>query len=296
MNGMMAKGDKPDWACDAGEDGFGAYADIAVSGVRQRLRWLPPGRLLMGSPPDEPGRRDNEGPRHEVVIAQGFWMFATPVTQALWQRVMGDNPSQFKSSHRPVEQVSWDDCQLFLAQLNGCFSGLGVSLPSEAQWEYAARAGTDSALYSGAIETLREHHAPALDGIAWYGGNSGVDFELDGGWDTRDWKQQQHPAERAGSHPVALKRANPWGLFDMLGNVWEWTTDVWAEDYNDAPGDGSARQPDPGQSRTRRLLRGGSWFDTADRVRAAARYARNPASRLDVFGLRCVIAPRGASE
>ena len=291
MNEIMTKVSKPDWACDSGQDDFGLFADIAVSEVRQRLRWLPPGRLVMGSPPDEPGRKGNEGPQHEVVIARGLWMFATPVTQAVWQVVMGDNPSQFKSAQRPVDQVSWDDCQLFLAQLNSAFSGLGVSLPSEAQWEYAARAGTDSALYSGPLEILREHHAPALDGIAWYGGNSGVGFELEGGWDTRDWKQQQHPTDRAGSHPVALKQANPWGLFDMLGNVWEWTDDVWADNYQCAPVDGSARLAEPDQARIRRVLRGGSWFDTARQVRAAARYGRNPTSRLDVFGLRCIIVP-----
>ena len=113
-------------------------------------------------------------------------------------------------------------------------------LPSEAQWEYACRAGTETALYSGNLEILGERNAPALDPIAWYGGNSGVDFDLKDGHDSSDWSEKQYPHTRAGTRPVKLKRVNPWGLYDLLGNVWEWTQDPWHVSYQGAPANGSA--------------------------------------------------------
>ena len=126
---------RPKWASAIGRDKYGLWAEFTIEGnvakpptkraakkksappkvplgpVRQRLRWIPPGRFLMGSPPDEEGRYSDEGPQHEVTIAEGFWMFDTPCTQALWEALMGENPSEFKSPDRPVEKVSWEDCQ-----------------------------------------------------------------------------------------------------------------------------------------------------------------------------------------
>ncbi|MEO5372602.1 MAG: formylglycine-generating enzyme family protein, partial [Magnetococcus sp. DMHC-1] len=193
---------------------------MTFQGVTQRLRRIPPGRFLMGSPEDEPGRFPDEGPQHEVTIAKGFWLFDTPCTQALWQAVMGENPSRFKSPDRPVEQVSFEDVQKFLEQINRKVPGLDLILPSEAWWEYACRAGTTTALCTGGIEILGERNAPALNLIAWYGGNSGQGFELAEGEDSRMWPEKQYPHTKAGSRPVKLKEPNPWGLYDMLGNVW----------------------------------------------------------------------------
>ena len=135
----------------------------------------------MGSPEDEPGRWDDEGPQHRVTLSQGYWMFDTPCTQALWSAVTGQNPSEFQHPGRPVENVSWSDVQSFLSTLNRLVPGLDLALPTEAQWEYACRAGTASALYSGPIEILGDNNAPALDPIAWYGGNSSVGYDLEGG-------------------------------------------------------------------------------------------------------------------
>ncbi|MGF1455329.1 MAG: formylglycine-generating enzyme family protein, partial [Alphaproteobacteria bacterium] len=213
---------RPDWAQRIGRDRFGLWADFFHKDVRQRLRWINPGRFTMGSPNDEPGRFDNEGPRHEVTLTRGYWLFDTPVTQALWESVMGTNPSRFVSSTRPVEQVSWMDVQDFLRAVNRAVPGLDLGLPTEAQWEYACRAGVAEATYAGAIEILGERNAPVLDAIAWYGGNSGIGFELDNGYDSSDWQDKQYEHSRAGTHPVARKVPNPWGLYDMLGNVWEW--------------------------------------------------------------------------
>lgn len=247
---------KPDWASAIGRDRFGLWTEITVDKATQRLRWISPGRFLMGSPPDEPGRRNHEGPQHEVTLTKGFWLFDTPCTQALWQAVMGDKPSKFKSPDRPVEQVSWGDVQKFIAGLNDRVPGLTLSLPTEAQWEYACRAGTKTALYTGPIAIAGARDS-ALDPIAWY-------------------------CERK-THPVKLKAPNSWGLYDMLGNVWEWCVDGWGA-Y------GSEPTIDPQVSwkaGMNRVIRGGSWVNTADHERAAARNGPRPGARHTNLGFRC---------
>jgi formylglycine-generating enzyme required for sulfatase activity len=258
---------RPDWASAIGRDRFGLYADLTIQGlsggdVTQRLRWVPPGRFTMGSPVDEEGRFEDEGPQHEVRLAEGFWLFDTPCTQELWEAVTGENPAQFKSPTRPVEQVSFEDVQRFIARLNDRVPGLELSLPSEAQWEYACRAGTQAATHAGLMQILGENNAPVLDEIAWYSGNSGVGFELADGFDTRDWPEKQYPHERAGTRPVKLKASNSWGLYDTLGNVWEWCADEWHDTYDGAPSDGSAWLGSEGGA-AGRVVRGGSWDDDA---------------------------------
>jgi formylglycine-generating enzyme required for sulfatase activity len=281
---------KPEWASAIGRDRFGLWCEIEIDPghggpVIQRLRWIPPGRFWMGSPEEEQGRFDGEGPRHQVTLTEGYWLFDTPCTQALWEAVMKKNPSRFQSLTRPVEQVRWNDVLTFMNLINAWIPGLDLALPSEAQWEYACRAGTDTAIYTGALAILGERSAPALDPIAWYGGNSGVDFELDNGYHSSDWKEKQYPHTKAGTRPVKLKRANLWGLYDVLGNVWEWTQDHWHDDYRGAPTDGSAWiSSDTGAYR---VLRGGSWFSDARLVRAAYRLHDRPSIRSINFGFRC---------
>ena len=209
----------------------------------------------MGSPEDEEGWFSNEKPRHLVSIDSGFWMFDTPCTQALWQAVMGENPSDFKvadrpkeGADRPVESVNWEQCQEFLTALNSRLDGVQLSLPSEAQWEYACRAGTETARYS-----------ENLDAIAWYAENSGKE-----------------------THSVAGKEANSWGLYDMLGNVWEWCADVWVNDYTE-----KARASAAESASARRVIRGGSWSYDARNVRAAYRIPGVPSYRSSALGFRC---------
>jgi formylglycine-generating enzyme required for sulfatase activity len=277
----------PAWAVDWGEDSFGVWVEFEVGGVRQRMRWIEPGTFQMGSPDDEPGRYGgggiwNEGPQHRVTITQGFWLFDTPCTQALWQAVMGDNPSRFRSPDRPVEQVTWEDCQKFLEKINELAPGLDLSLPTEAQWEYACRSGTDTATYDGSLEILGECNAPALDPIAWYGGNSGRDFELDNGADSTGWPNKQYDHRRAGSHPVRRRKPNAWGLYDMLGNVYEWCHDglrTYASQAVTDPVGPTDRGAD-------RVLRGGSWSSDARLVRCANRYADLPGDRYVHIGFR----------
>jgi formylglycine-generating enzyme required for sulfatase activity len=267
---------RPAWASAIGRDGYGLWADLKMAeGLFQRLRWIPPGRFLMGSPAGEAGRYDDEGPQHEETIDQGFWMFDTPCTQAVWEAVMAQNPSRFRSPTRPVEQVSWNDCQEFLDRLNRRLEGLQLALPSEPQWEYACRAGTTTATYAGDLEIRGVYNAPVLNGIAWYGGNCGVEFDLSDGYDTSAWRNKQYHFERAGTRPVGQKRPNGWGLYDMLGNVWEWCAGAY-QPYGGAGGPSAAR-----------ALRGGSWFSNARLVRAADRYWYDPGYRPFFIGFRC---------
>jgi len=264
---------KPAWARAIGRDRFGLWAELIIKGVPYRMRWIPPGRFIMGSPPDEPGR-DYDEKQHPVVITRGYWLGETPVTQALWQAVTGENPSRFQTPDRPVEQVSWHDCHLkLITRLIREFPserGEGFRLPTEAEWEYACRAGTTMATYAGPIEILGANNAPMLDAIAWYGGNSGEKFD------------KQHPHSEAGTRRVRGKLPNQWGLYDMLGNVWEWCSD-WI-----SRSDRSATQQDPTGPATGegRVVRGGSWDDHARFVRAACRLACAPGLRDSALGLR----------
>jgi len=239
----------PAWAHRWGHDTYGPWATFRIGDVEQRLRWIAPGRFWMGSLEDEEGRFDNEGPRHEVELSQGFWLFDTPCTQALWEVVMEENPSEFQGTNRPVERVSWEDCQTFISKFNEQVPGLELGLPTEAQWEYACRAGTQEARYD-----------PDTDAIAWYGENSNAE-----------------------THDVGQKRPNVWGLYDMLGNVDEWVQD-WHSEYTAD----SVMDPKGPATGAVRVIRGGYWGYVAQFVRAAFRHAYDPGVRFEVFGFRCL--------
>jgi formylglycine-generating enzyme required for sulfatase activity len=276
----LIHGCPPAFATEWAEDEHGVYIAFTLGEITQRLRWIPAGAFRMGSPDDEPGRYDNEGPQHTVYISRGFWLFDTPCTQGLWEAVMGENPSRFKSPQRPVEQVTWDDVQGFLDRINARIPGLELVLPTEAQWEHACRADSHTALYTGPIEIEGANNAPALDPIAWYGGNSGVDFELDDGHDSSGWSEKQYPHTKAGTHPVAQKQPNRWGLFDMIGNVREWCADgqrVYDPNWKLDP------VGPPGASR---VFRGGSWVDDAGGCRSAYRGHWPPDYRSVSLGFR----------
>jgi formylglycine-generating enzyme required for sulfatase activity len=272
------------WSVAAGRDRFGLWAEAEVKGVTLRFRWIPPGRFWMGSPESEAGRYEDEGPRHMVTWTRGRWLCETPVTQALWEAVMGTNPSRFVSPERPVEQVSWDDCSKFLRRLRKEAPELDARLPTEAEWEHACRAGTATATWLGDLQILGERNAPLLDAIAWYGGNCGVDFELENGADITGWKQKQYEHATGGTHPVQQREPNPLGLFDMLGNVYEWCLDA-GQLFGGYEG-GSVVNPPPSKTGSRRVIRGGGWSSYAGYVRVALRDAYAPDDRYDDLGFR----------
>jgi len=288
------------WASGMGRDRFGLWAEFALEDLRPRLRYCPPGRFIMGSPDDEPGRFDDEGPLTEVTFETGFWMFETPVTQDLYAAVMRDvkdadpKPSRFKSPRRPVDSVSWNDAQSFIEAINNRLPSLDLHLPSEAAWEYACRAGTQTETYAGPITILGENNAPVLDDIAWYGGNSGKDFDLENGYDSSGWDEKQYPHTRAGTREVGLKRPNGWGMLDMIGNVYEWCDDVWKGDHEGAAADGAARQVSQQAGESIRVLRGGSWDGGARHCRSASRFRYAPGLRHDRVGFRPARGQQGA--
>ena len=208
---------------------------------------VPAGEFLMGSTSEE--AYDAEQPLTRVRISRAFELGKHEVTQAEWEAVMGSNPSGFDEcgGDCPVERVSWDDVQEFIGRLNAREGGVRYQLPTEAEWEYAARAGTSGDRYGG-----------DLDAIAWYDGNSG-----------------------GGTHPVGQKAPNAWGLHDMLGNVWEWVQD-W---YGEYPG-GSVTDPQGPASGSYRVFRGGSWSRGARICRASYRNYNPPCIRLNLLGFR----------
>jgi formylglycine-generating enzyme required for sulfatase activity len=289
----LADGLPPAWASGWGEDEYGVWVTIDVSGVFQKMRWIESGTFIMGSPEDEPGQLTEEeleeynlkpeNPQHTVELTQGFWLFDTPVTQALYTAVIGDNPGKYKSQQRPVEQVSWQDAQTFIQQLNKQIPDLNVSLPTETQWEYACRAATTEATYVGEMEILGQNNVPVLNEIAWYGGNSGVDFDLENGHDSSKWPEKQFNHQQAGSRIVAQKKANPWGLYDMLGNIWEWCEDGQRAYTNELTIDPVGSLDDGAY----RVLRGGSWSSNARDVRCAFRNALRQEGASSVTGFRC---------
>ena len=246
--------------------------------------WIPAGSFVMGSPEDEAGR-DGDEIQHEVRISQGFWMGKYEVTQGEWVAVMGTNPSNFDEcgSQCPVESVSWKDAQEFIGELNRRESRMGneYRLPTEAEWEHAARAGTTGATPEGDLQIMGESNAPRLDGQAWYAGNSGVTYA--DAFNCWGWEQRQYESERCGPHPVGQKRANGWGLHDMLGNVWEWTADR----YGEYPPD-TVTDPRGLGTGSYRVYRGGGWSGNAGAVRSADRSRSSTGYRHGGIGFRLV--------
>ncbi|MCZ7393076.1 MAG: formylglycine-generating enzyme family protein [Candidatus Methanoperedens sp.] len=198
---------------------------------------IPAGEFDMGSPESEKDRDGNEGPVHHVKISKAFYMGKYEVTQKQWREVMGNDPSNFKGDNLPVESVSWNDVQEFIKKLNEKEGTNRYRLPSEAEWEYAGRAGTTTRYSFGDDESK-------LGEYAWYAMNSG-----------------------SRTHEVGQRKSNPWGLYDMHGNVWEWVQDIYHNSYNGAPTDGSAWEGDGSD----RVLRGGCWYDLASYLRSAHR-------------------------
>ncbi len=291
-NHPLAAGFAPPWAWGWGQDRYGVFAEIKIGEIVQRMRWIFPGSFEMGSPESEAGRAEWEGPRHRVRLTEGFWLAESPCTQELWQEVMAANPSRFRSPRRPVENVSWQDCRRFFEVAEDRLPGLSLRLPTEAQWEYACRAGTETATWEGDLEILGERNAPLLDDVAWYGGNSGVDFDLAEGVDSSGWPDRQYPHDQAGTREVKTRQPNPWGLYDMLGNVYEWCSDRW--DYPQGY-DGTDRIDPEGEHGALRVFRGGAWSSYARLVRSAFRFGRVPGYRDHALGFRLSRGPEGGA-
>jgi formylglycine-generating enzyme required for sulfatase activity len=210
-----------------------------------KYAWIPPGTFQMGCSAGDSDCDDDERPAHKITITKGFWLGQTPVTQAAYQRGVGTNPSHFRGGQLPVETVSWN-------QAKGYCDAVGGRLPTEAEWEYAARAGSDAARYGD------------LNTIAWYSKNS-------------DGK----------THEVGQKQANQWELYDMLGNVWEWVGDWYDDKYfaKSLPVDPTG----PPSGKYTRVVRGGSWLNESRYLRSSDRNSYYPDISYDFIGFRCAL-------
>ncbi len=262
----------PDWAVApfdadqalAHQDAWAEHLGLPIETVNDAgmvFVLVPPGEFTMGSPESDPAARSSEMPQRLVQITQAFYLGKYPVTQMQWGAVMGRNRGYFKGCTRPVESVSWFDCQEFLRRLNQRTEPKDdrlFRLPTEAEWEYACRAGSTTRFSFG-------DDVADLGYYAWHGGNSG-----------------------GRTQPVGLKKPNAWGLHDMHGNVWEWCYD-WFDRFHYA--DASTDDPTGPDTGGRRVLRGGSWScgGYPNYLRSAARYLGEPEHRrLELDGFRAV--------
>jgi len=263
----------------ANGDWSGIYAagtakSLTIKGLEYKFHYCPAGSFTMGSPTSENYRYDET--QHRVELTNGFWMLETEVTQAMWKSLMGSNLSYFSSSGNgsrdvsgldtsqfPVECVTWNDCQEFIEKLNfGGYapSGFKFRLPTEAEWEYACRAGTTGP-YAGS----------SLDSLGWYSGNSG-----------------------GRPHEVGAKSANAWGLRDMHGNVWEWCADWYGSEYYEKSN--NMQNPINVKTGSSRVLRGGSWYSLAENCRSANRSNFGPSYRNRYDGFRLALVRSSSSR
>jgi formylglycine-generating enzyme required for sulfatase activity len=277
VNTASLRGEGGRWQVDHQEVRVQACDVDLGEGESLRLIQIPAGDFLMGSPANEPERLAAEGPQHRVRLG-GFLLGQTPVTQAQWGVVarwpkleldLKPDPSGFKGARRPVEQVSWDDAIEFCRRLSQR-TGLPFTLPSEAQWEYACRAGSTTPFAFG--DTITPELANYDGNYSYANGPKG------------EYRQQ--------TNPVGMFPANAWGLQDMHGNVWEWCLDHWHDSYKGAPIDGNAWVSGGEQSR---LLRGGSWLGFPSFCRSAYRYHDQPDYAYGNVGFRVVCLPQGPS-
>ncbi|MFN7898981.1 MAG: formylglycine-generating enzyme family protein [Synechococcaceae cyanobacterium] len=280
------------------------YREALTPELSLTMLWIPPGRFWMGSPPEEPDRSDAEGPQRLVQL-QGFFLGQTPVTQAQWRAVaqwqprdgerwgqeLQANPSRFQAKNaaddlrglfgkfrlldgetstdqRPVERVSWHDAMEFCNRLSQRF-GRHYTLPSEAQWEYACRAGTTTPFHFG--DTISAKLANYVATVSYGDGPTG------------EYREQ--------TTSVASFPANGWGLYDMHGNVWEWCSDHWHASYEGAPENDRGWIDENADKNSNRLLRGGSWDRFPRLCRSAYRVSLHPRSRDDHVGFRVCCLP-----
>ena len=248
---------------DGAVSGVPSGKTYTVPSINYKMVYIPPGTFMMGSPSNEP-KRDSDERRHKVTLTKGFYMGATEVTQGQWKKIMSSNPSYFKGDNLPVEQVSWNDCQEFVRKLNRQEVGNKYRLPTEAEWEYACRAGTTTPFFTGGCISTSQ---------ANYDGN----YPMPG---CSKGKYRKKTIEVASFSP------NAWGFYDMHGNVWEWCQD-WYEDYPAS----HVTDPEGASSGSGRVGRGGSWYSDARHCLSARRFGGAPDGGDGILGFRLARTP-----
>lgn len=231
---------------------------IIKNSIGMEFVLIPAGSFMMGADKNFEEAFEDELPRHKVTITKSFYIGEYEVTQEQWVAVMGNNPSRFKDRKRPVEQVTWDEANEFMKRLNEMEKTNGYRLPTEAEWEYVARAGSNTAYFFG-------DDGDELSQYAWFSENS-----------------------KEKSHPVAKLNKNAWGVYDIHGNVWEWCQDRYDEKYYSIS---PLKDPQGSSTGSHRIARGGSWMSDARHCRSAVRYHDSPGDRDPDVGFRLVWQP-----
>ena len=258
-----------------------AQTNIYTNKLGMRFVLIPPGNFLMGSPESEKGRQWNEK-RHKVIISKSFYMTETEITQGQWEKLVGFNPSSFSKLGKtyPVDSVSWNECMEFIRVLNGWEGTKKYRLPTEAEWEYACRAGSSSTFAEGTITTFScNEPEPAIINMAWYCYNSGA----------------QNPSGDFKPHPVKTRNPNKWGLYDMHGNVQEWVLDsckwrsFWRAKVGAVTDTYKDNIVDPlSKIGKHKIIRGGGWYQTSKYQRSAYRSYYKPGVKRNSLGFRIV--------
>ncbi|MDR2341524.1 MAG: formylglycine-generating enzyme family protein [Campylobacteraceae bacterium] len=228
-----------------------------TNSIAMEFALIPSGSFEMGTDKKAEIGIINEFPLHNITISRNFYLAKFEVTQEQWIKIMGNNPSKFKNNLKPVESVSWYDVQKFISKLNALENTTKYRLPTEAEWEYAARAASQSRYSFG--DDINE-----LVSYAWYYN-----------------KSSKQPFQ---THPVGQKKPNRWGLYDMHGNIWEWTADWYdPEYYTKSP----KKDPINNLSSLKNIaIRGGGWINSAEYMRSAVRHYKAPISKEDDLGFR----------
>ena len=244
VGGVQKNGSAQHAAADGRQTGE-TKTIVLPGGAKMEMIWCAPGSFLMGSPQDEEGRFSDEL-LHPVKLTRGFWLGKYEVTQEQWKSVMGENRSRFQGPNRPIDNISWEDCRRFIDKVNVLLGGV-ARFPTEAEWEYACRAGSSAAVAGNG----------QLADMAWYDDNSG-----------------------SRTHAVGKNQPNDWGFYDMHGNVLEWCADWFSSDISQSV------DPTGPASGSFRVLRGGCWFFYARDCRSAYRLKRDPGIRNCIYGFR----------
>lgn len=257
------------WAVDWGEDKYGLWMSFVLKNNLQTLRWIRPGTFLMGAAKKEKGQRLWLGreTQHEVTLTKGFWLADTAVTQKMWFSVMQTSPSGFAGDKNPVERISWRDAQIFIQRLNREIPSFSARLPTEAEWEYACRAGTTSPFSFGPDISSEQVN---------YNGNF-------------PYLSKEKGRYRKSTIAVQSFPCNDWGLYEMHGNVWEWCQDYWRPDVKGAPVTDPITDSQSPQKGVYRIARGGSWASDACFVRSACRDRYPEDYYFGSIGMRLVI-------
>lgn len=250
--------DSPYAVCH-GTDQWGPYVELDLGFIKTRMRAVAPGQFMMGSPGSELGRREHET-YHQVTLTRRFWLCETACPQRLWKEVMGSHSFWFPGDDRPVEMVCWNDTQDFMAAINRRFRGLKLRLPTEAEWEYACRANTQTPFSFG--ETITPVQVNYNGNFPYAGAEEGL----------------------YRTHTVNVKTLppNPWGFYEMHGNTWEWTHDFYQSDLGTVP----VIDPRGPADGTHKVMRGACWFDHASTTRSADRDIGLKTLRIPFLGFR----------